>query len=124
MNLPRFYVFVWNVFTVYFKNVFNEPDDVRKDVSLVDTDDVIVSSFDVLGQVEELGGGDGSQGLLVVSRDGVAVEQDFTIRSLSYKTFLANIVVIYNVIITLKNLALKKIVINAVLGWKTLIIKF
>jgi hypothetical protein len=86
------------------------------------SDDVIVSSFDILGQVEELGGGDGGQGLLVVSRHRVAVEQDFTIRSLSYKTFLAIIVVIYDVIKTLKNLALKTIVIIAVLGWKTLII--
>jgi hypothetical protein len=62
---------------VYFKNVFNEPDDVWKEVSLADTDDVIVSSFDILG---ELGGGDGGQGLLVVSRHRLPVEPDFTAR--------------------------------------------
>ncbi len=44
--------------------------------------------------------------------------------SLSYKTFFADIVVIYDVIITLKNSASNTIVINAVFGWKTLIIKF
>ena len=44
--------------------------------------------------------------------------------SLSYKTFLADIVIIYDVIITLKTSALKTIVNYAVLGWKTLIIRF
>jgi hypothetical protein len=34
--------------------------------------------------------------------------------SLSYKTFLADIIVIYDVIITLKSLALKKMEINTV----------
>ncbi len=45
-------------------------------------------------------------------------------KSLSYKTFFADIVVIYDIIITLKNLASDTIAINAVFGWKTLIIKF
>jgi hypothetical protein len=74
-----------------FKDVFNEPDDVRKEVSLVVTDDVIVGSFDKLGQVEELGGGYGGQGLLVRLFARLAVKLDFT--SLSYKTFLADVVI-------------------------------
>ncbi len=56
--------------------LFAKLDDVRKELSLVDTDDVVVGLFDVLGQVEELGGRDGGQGLLVVSRDRLAVVPD------------------------------------------------
>jgi hypothetical protein len=36
--------------------LFAKLDDVRKELSLVDTDDVVVGLLDVLGQVEELGG--------------------------------------------------------------------
>jgi hypothetical protein len=56
--------------------LFAKLDDVRKELSLVDTDDVVVGLLDVLGQVEELGSGDGGQGLLVVSRDRLAVVPD------------------------------------------------
>jgi hypothetical protein len=60
-----------------FKDVFNEPNNVWKELSLVVTDDVIVGSFDIL---EELGGGDGGQGLLVRLFARLAVEPDFTAR--------------------------------------------
>ena len=56
--------------------LFAKLDDVRKELSLVDTDDVVVGFLNVLGQVEELGGWDGGQGLLVVSRDRLAVVPD------------------------------------------------
>ena len=61
-----------------------------------------------------------------ISGETISVDRVYSKKawSLFYKTFLANIVVISNVIITSNNLAFNMIVINVVFGWKTLIIKF